>query len=99
MQVAFKFFPLFPPQERREGTMKIAAMTTMAVFAGVAAQASEPGQPAERIVTVCMEHDPSGAVGAAGICLLFAITPRIFHGGVDRQNLPPLKGLGQELRV
>jgi hypothetical protein len=42
--------------------MKIAAMTLMAVLAGVAAQASEPGQPAEQTVTVCMEHDPSGAV-------------------------------------
>ena len=41
--------------------MKIAAMTTMAVLAGVAAQASEPGQLAERTVAVCME---SGAIHA-----------------------------------
>ena len=42
--------------------MKILAMTLMAAMVGVAAEAGEPGPPAERTVTVCMEHDPIGAV-------------------------------------
>jgi hypothetical protein len=45
--------------------MKITAMTLMAAMVGVAAQASEPGQLAERTVTVCMENDAIGAVRQA----------------------------------
>ena len=39
--------------------MKITAMTALVVTAGVAAQAGEPGQAAERTVPVCMESDPT----------------------------------------
>jgi hypothetical protein len=39
--------------------MKITAMTALVVMAGVAAQAGEPGQAAERTVPVCMESDPA----------------------------------------
>ena len=44
--------------------MKITATTLMAVMVEVAALASEPGQPAERMVTVCTEHDPIGVMRA-----------------------------------
>lgn len=50
--------------------MTITAMTAMAVIAGVAAQAREPGQAAERKVTVCMDSDsidPSVTLRAKGI--------------------------------
>jgi hypothetical protein len=39
--------------------MKITAMTALVMMAGVAAQADEPSQLAERTVPVCLESDPT----------------------------------------
>jgi len=72
--------------------MKITAMTTLAVLAGVAAQAGEPDQTAERRVTVCM--DTAIAFGVAPQAQIIA--SRMFSGigvTIDWRRRCPADGI------
>jgi hypothetical protein len=72
--------------------MKIIAVTTLAVLAGVAAQAGETYQSAERRVTVCMEMGGAFKVAAQAQ----SIASRMFSGigvTVDWRHRCPADGL------
>jgi hypothetical protein len=72
--------------------MKITAMTTLAVLAGVAAQAGDPGQRAERRVTVCMEM----GLAFSEATQAKAIASRMFSGigvTIDWRHRCPADGI------
>ncbi len=58
--------------------MKITAITALVVMAGVAVQAMEPGQAAERRVTVCMESDPN--IGLLATVRAEELASKMFSG-------------------